>query len=122
MDEKKLKRFLTLTNELKDLNDKAYKQFTDHTKEKEYEMDFYGEVKPFADHVTALAEEWRDLALDWLADKHPRYVHRPQVMDTYDNLTIVCVTAFQKDTRRRRFINTIKSIDYVLDTVLIANE
>nr|WP_283163441.1 YppE family protein [Sporolactobacillus mangiferae] len=109
-----------LTRQLKDLNQAAYRQFTERTQQENDQADFYREIKPFADHMQILIDKWRPLAEKWAAFERPAHLFPVQIKDTYDNLAIVCVTAFQKDTRKRRFYETIKSIDYVLDTMLQA--
>ncbi|EST10548.1 YppE family protein [Sporolactobacillus laevolacticus] len=108
-----------LTLQISRLNKKAFRQFSERTQLTDYQTDFYGEVKPFADKMQLLIDAWRPLAEEWVRSNRPKYVFPIQIKDTYDNLSIVCVTAFQKDTRRRRFLETIKSIDYVLDHILL---
>ncbi|MFC7392673.1 YppE family protein [Scopulibacillus cellulosilyticus] len=118
MDKEKIQTLRQLTRLLKEYNQMAYEQFVNRTRKEGYEVDFYGAVKPFADKVLAAADQWKPLALEWINKQHPKYVYHIQINDTYDNLTITSVTAFQKDTRRRRFLETIKAVDYVLDAML----
>lgn len=115
---KNRERLKELTELLRTYNDQAYDQFVTYSKSKDYEVDFYGQVKPFADNVKQTIDEWKPLVLEWINAERPKYVYHVQINDTYDNIEITSVTAWQKDTRRRRFINTIKSIDYVLETIL----
>ena len=113
-----LKRQLFQWNEqLIEVNQYAHEQFVDKTHSEGYEMDFYGTVKPFADKVLVLVDNWRPLVREWIKSEQLKYIYTKQADDTYDNLTIVSVTCFQKDTRRRRFLETIKSIDYVLQAI-----
>ncbi|MBM7645251.1 hypothetical protein JOD45_001462 [Scopulibacillus daqui] len=118
MDDDKKQLLKDLTIELRQYNQKAYGQFVNSTRQEGYEADFYNEVKPFADKVLSAADKWKPLALEWVNKERPKYIYHIQINDTYDNLTITSVTAFQKDTRRRRFLETIKAIDYVLDAIL----
>ncbi|RYM06351.1 DUF1798 family protein [Sporolactobacillus sp. THM7-7] len=111
-------RLKQLSLQLRKKNRAAHDQFVRRTLKDDYETDFYGEVKPFADGMQEMIDEWRPLATKWVNSRKPRYVYPIQIKDTYDNLSIVCVTAFQKDTRRRRFFETIKAIDYVLDNIV----
>ncbi|TGA97043.1 DUF1798 family protein [Sporolactobacillus shoreae] len=116
--ENQMARLEHLTHELKDGNMKAYDQYMNHTRSEGYQVDFQNKVKPFADRYQVLIDEWKPLVTDWVMSQKPNYVYPIQIKDTCENLSIVIVTAFQKDTRRRRFIETIKAIDYVLDNVL----
>lgn len=109
-------RLRTLTKTLRTYNEKARLQFVDRTSVEGYEMDFYNEVKPFADKVEQLADEWRPLMMEWIRDDKPERLYPIQIHDTYDNIIAASVLIFQKDARRRRLQEMIKSIDYVLDT------
>ncbi|WP_244520381.1 YppE family protein [Fictibacillus solisalsi] len=111
-------RLIQLTQELLGKNKAAMDQYLTKTKKEGYEVDFYGEVKPFADEIRTLTEEWKPLALKWVENNRPKYIHLPQINDTFDNLNFIAVFAFQLDTREKRFTEMIKSIDYVLSTLL----
>jgi len=116
--EHNLKRQLFQLNEqLIQVNQEAHEQFVNRTHSEGYEMDFHGKVKPFADNVLVLVNQWKPLVKLWIQSEHLKYIYIKQADDTYDNLTIISVTCFQKDTRRRRFLETIKSIDYVLQAI-----
>jgi Bacterial domain of unknown function (DUF1798). len=100
------------------LNKRADDQFTQITTKPDYQVDFQGKVKPFADLMQATVDVWKPMAEDWIVHRKPKYIHPEQIKATCENLQIVGVTAFQTDTRRRRFHETIEAVDYVLDTML----
>ncbi|MGM7701637.1 YppE family protein [Pseudalkalibacillus sp. Hm43] len=106
-----------LTVRLRSLNDQAHAQYIEKTTKDGYEVDFYGEVKPFADEVQELADQWKPLATNWAIEEKPKYVYPIQIKDTHENMTIVAVQAFQKDTREKRFIAMTKSIEYILKSI-----
>lgn len=113
----------SLTEKLLDLNNKAYSQYVEHTKSEGYESDFYNEVKPFSDEVLKVARKWKEAALEWLGEGQVKYLYPIQIENAFENLLITSVQAFQKDTaarkfNERRFIEMIKSVDYVLNTML----
>ncbi|PWA08900.1 DUF1798 domain-containing protein [Pueribacillus theae] len=114
---------INLTKKLLDLNNKAYSQYVEHTKHEGYESDFYNEVKPFSDEVLKVAGKWKEAALEWLGEGQVKYLYPIQIENAFENLLITSVQAFQKDTaarkfNERRFIEMIKSVDYVLNTML----
>jgi hypothetical protein len=111
-------QLLTYTNQLQTLNQQAHRQYHNRTVQEDYEVNFHEEVKPFADEVLAVADKWKPLAKEWTADEKPKYVYPIQIHDTYENITIISVIAFQKDTKERRFNEMIKSIDYVLQAMI----
>lgn len=116
MEAKEKNRLNTLTKALRTYNEEARLQFVEKTRSEGYEMDFYNEVKPFAEKVEGLADEWRPLILQWISDEHPEHLYPIQIHDTYDNIIAASVLVFQKDARRKRLREMIKSIDYVLET------
>lgn len=107
-----------ITKKLKILNKRADNQFIKITAKPDYQVDFQGEVKPFADLMQSVVNVWKPLAEEWVVRRQPKYVYPEQIKATCENLQIICVTAFQKDTRRHRFVETIEAVDYVLDTML----
>lgn len=115
MEQQTKDELLKKTKALQELNDEALIQYTERTSKEGYETDFYNEVKPFADKVEALANEWKPLVEQWIREEKPTHLYPIQINDTYDNMIAACVLVFQKDARRRRLREMIKSIDYVLD-------
>lgn len=108
---------LKLTKTLMDYNDEAKQQYLYTTQQEGYEVDFYNKVKPFVDQVELVAKQWKVLAEEWVKAEDPKYIHLPQIEDTYDNIMISSVTAFQVRTRKRKLFNTISSIAYVLENI-----
>lgn len=80
--------------------------------------DFYTEVKPFADKVKALSEEWEPKAVKWVTDIRPKNLHPLQIKNTAENLQMVSIRAFFPDTSIKRFKSHIQSIEYVLERIL----
>lgn len=112
------KRLLNVTERLYKYNQLAEEQYLDKTMSKDYEVDFYKVVKPFADEVHAVAEEWKELASLWVRQEDPDFLSPNQIQDTYDNIIISSVIAFQVKTRKRKLLNTTASITYILDIVI----
>lgn len=118
MNTNDLQKLRHLTNQLLSFNKQAFENYATAKADDSYVADFYKDVKPFADEVFNTASNWKQLALDWLKKEEIKYLYPQQIEDCYENLLIVSVKAFQKDTGRRRFNEMIKSIDYVLNTIL----
>ncbi|TDQ41487.1 YppE family protein [Aureibacillus halotolerans] len=81
------------------------------------EVDFYGDVKPFVDEVTQDIEAWKPLALEWVANEKPMYIHPIQIEKTVENLLMVAVQCFYTKTRKTRFLNTVEAVVYVMANV-----
>lgn len=108
-------------NELRTLNNKAYEHFRKYRLGEE-EADFYDQVKPFADEVRENLEEAVPHILRFLERAKPAYVHPQQIDQLAENFEMVSVTCFQKDTKKKRFNEQYKSIEYTLTMVLQAIE
>lgn len=111
-------KLLELTKTLQEYNNEAFTQYTERTRAEGYETDFYNEVKPFSYKVERVANEWKELVLQWIREEKPERIYPIQINDTYDNIIAVSVLVFQKDARRRRLREMLKSIDYVLDEII----
>ncbi|EIT86633.1 hypothetical protein A374_03644 [Fictibacillus macauensis ZFHKF-1] len=110
-------RLLDLTEQLLSLNEEAYHYYMNTTKQAEHDADFYQTVKPFSDRLLPLAEEWKEQSFTFIETRAPKYLHKQQVEDAFENLQFVAVFAFQKDTKERRFTGLVRSIQYTLDIV-----
>ncbi|WP_174733972.1 YppE family protein [Mesobacillus harenae] len=80
--------------------------------------DFYTEVKPFADEVKGKVEVWKEEALVWVTEVRPKNLHSMQISTTADNIEMVSIQAFFPETSRKRFIDHIQAINYVLIGIL----
>ncbi|WP_026689530.1 YppE family protein [Alteribacter aurantiacus] len=109
-------RLLTLTNELLKLNDEALQYFERYAKQKE-NAPFNEFVKPFADRVREASDQWLPLAAEYVTAKKPKYIHLKQIEAAHENINITAVTCFQADTKKKRFIETNKSIRYTVEAV-----
>ncbi|SEM83579.1 protein of unknown function [Mesobacillus persicus] len=77
--------------------------------------DFYQEVKPFANEVKQKTDEWRTEALLWLKNYPQRHIHARQIESTAENLEMVSISAFFPETSRKRFLDHVQSIEFVLN-------
>ncbi|WP_209122640.1 YppE family protein [Alkalihalobacillus sp. BA299] len=119
MTHEELTKLTELTNQLRQFNNEGKQQYITHTINEGFTADFYTDVKPFADRVFVAASEWKPLAEQWVKEYKPKYVYPMQLSNAYDQLLETSVAAFQKDTKSKRFLETIKSIDYILETMVI---
>lgn len=118
MIENELEELKILTKQLLDLNEKAFTYFKEYSQENK-EVDFFQTVKPFADEVKGTIELWLPQVSRWLKWEKPSYLHAQQVEQLVENFEVLSVTCFQKDTKKKRFIEQYKSIEYTLSLVTI---
>ncbi|WP_377888839.1 YppE family protein [Alkalihalobacillus sp. R86527] len=111
-------KLILLTKQLMEITEEARVQYVNRTQLDTYEVDFYGEVKPFADRALSLLKEWEPLAKAWVIENKPKYLYPIQIKNTYENLEMVSVVAWQKDTGPKKFNERVQSIEYVLEKIV----
>ncbi|MCL7745961.1 YppE family protein [Halalkalibacter alkaliphilus] len=121
MSEVNRSQLTTLTEELRRLNKEAEKMYVETVRADEnYEPDFYGVVKPFAENVDRVRSEWLPLAKNFVQNEKPMHLHPSQLQQTEENLEIVAIKTFYKETGRKRQMETYKSVEYVLKQLIDA--
>lgn len=113
----KYERLKEMTSELLEYNSQAAKSFH-HCRQTGEQGDFYKEVKPFADKVRALSEQWEPEVVKWVMDNKPKNLYPLQIRNTVENLQMVSVRAFFPDTSLKRFKSHVQSVEYVLERIL----
>jgi hypothetical protein len=76
--------------------------------------DFFSEVKPFADKVRDVCDEWLPLAEKFAQRTRANYIHVSQLSAAAENLQSLSISALQPDMRERRFKDLSSSVEYVL--------
>ncbi|WP_227936239.1 YppE family protein [Alkalihalobacillus deserti] len=110
-----------LTNELIRLNKEAEAYYT-KAREEEGKVDFFGVVKPFAEEVAEIRDQWMPLAQAFVQKEKPLHLHPSQLQQTEENLEIVAIKSFYKKTSLKRQMETFKSVEYVLHQMIDAIE
>ncbi|MFB4211403.1 DUF1798 family protein [Shouchella sp. JSM 1781072] len=114
-----MEKLKQLTTALLSLTKEAEAFYIDVVKQdKAYEVDFYGKVKPFADRVQPLAQEWASEVKPFLMQHYTKLVHISQVEQTVENLDVVAIKSFYPSSGMRRQRETFKSVRFVLENVL----
>jgi len=106
------------TKQLLKYNEKSLQLFMEARENDIAEVDFFNEVKPYADKVKETADKWKIHAIEWANYEKPKYIHSQQVETTYENLLTVSIQGFYKDTSKKRFQATIQSNQFFLENVL----
>lgn len=84
------------------------------------EPEFFEEVKPYADYWHERIDEWDELVQDWIRTNRPKHVRPVQISTLNDLMKQFTVQSFYKKTGKKRFIESIQSASYTLNTVRIA--
>ena len=112
---------LSLSRKLLENVDTALNRFH-HSKEEGVRGDFHTEVKPFADEIKMAADAWRESAVQWVRKNRPKNLHANQIETAADYLEVISVQAFFPETSKKRFLDQVQSVQYILKSMIIAIE
>lgn len=107
----------TLSQQLIKDVDRIQQQFWT-TREREDEYDFFTTVKPEADRIHSYTEDWVKETKMWIKEKGPKYIHANQIDETAENINLIAVQCFFKNTSKKRFFDMCQSVTYVLEDVI----
>jgi hypothetical protein len=88
-------------------------------KENGKEGDFFLEVRPFAERVKQLLDQWHSLAIHYIQLEQPLYLNESQLITTYDHIEKLSIQCFYPKTSRKLFLNSTRSAQFVLESILI---
>jgi hypothetical protein len=106
-----------LTKQLLDYN-KVFVQTFEQTREKNEDGDFYSEVKPFADKVKIINDQWKEAALKEAVFLGRNGIASRQIELAHEHIEKLSIQAFFVKTSRYTFINSSRTVDYTLSTVI----
>ena len=76
--------------------------------------DFFQEVKPHADHIHALLQDWQQQADAWIKENRPKYMHQEQIASAVESMEQFVVQSFYKETSKKRFLDATHSTSYTI--------
>lgn len=80
--------------------------------------DFFQDVKPHADVVHELLNEFKQQAAQWIEQERPKYMRMPQIENLVDAMEQFIVQSFYKETSKKRFLQSVQSVHYTLSSIL----
>ena len=79
---------------------------------------FYEQVKPTFELIKEKANDWEQLALEWIKKEKPKYIHPSQIESAMENIEQVVLQSFYKDINKQRFHNLEHSVEYLINTIV----
>jgi len=79
---------------------------------------FYDQVKPNFEMMKDKSNVWEQLALEWIKEKKPKYIHPSQIESAMENVEQVVLQSFYKDINKQRFNNLHHSVEYLLNNIM----
>lgn len=107
---------LQLTEELIRINSQLMERY-EKIKSSGESADFYEEVKPFADSVKTLSEQWLQEVSKWMDCTRPSGIHINQIQHTVENIQDASIRSFFPTTNKMELLKYIRSNSYVLKSV-----
>lgn len=114
-------QIIELSKKLIDYTESALSRY-EYSKKEGIRGDFHTEVKPFADEVKGTAIIWKEAAVNWVIQNKPKNLHSSQIETAADYLEVISVQAFFPETSRKRFLDQIQSVEFILNSMILAIE
>ncbi|MGG5253833.1 DUF1798 family protein [Neobacillus sp. SM06] len=102
-----------LTKQLYEYNQKFLVYYNEVRGTKE-QKPFFEFVKPFADEVAKVTGDWKTLMKAWLIENETSHIHLHQLESVSEHLERLAIQAFFPETRRSRFLNAQRTVEYFL--------
>ena len=112
---------ITLTQQLITLAEEANSIY-DTVRENGEEKDFYLEVKPFADQVKQVCDEWVREMKQAMQKVSFQHLFPSQIEQAAGNLQDVSIQAFFPKTSYKRFKSYVQSVLFTLNQVKVESE
>lgn len=106
-----------LTEELLNYN-RLFLHYFEEARLQTERKDFYQVVKPFADEVKKVMDDWSMYLLKWLKTSNSKHLNINQVTSTCGLIEQLSVQAFYPETSKSRFLNSQRAIEYFLSEVV----
>jgi len=110
---------LELSNQLMKECDESISRFHLY-RELDKEPDFFSDVKPHAYKMDEILLEWEQLVRKWIQVKRPKYVHPSQIDSLLESMKQFIVQSYYKGTSKKRFLSSVHSSKYTLETIVQA--
>lgn len=110
---------LTLSKQLLKECDECIIRFETYRAE-DRDPDFFQDVKPHAYALDEMLLEWEKIVRTWIQVKRPKYVHPSQIESLLESMKQFIVQSYYKATSKKRFLKSVHSSKYTLETIIQA--
>lgn len=121
MDERKMEGLMNnpkkLTEILLQKCSDAKDRFFD-ARERDITYDFFEAVKPYADETRTEIEIWRQQVEAFIHEQQPKNLYMQQIDYAIEAMEQFIVQSFYQKTSKKRFLQSIQSVQYTLTIVL----
>ncbi|MGG1675179.1 YppE family protein [Neobacillus sp. NRS-1170] len=112
---------IDLTEKLLQYN-RLFLKYYQEGREQGIKYDFHETIKPFADEVKIVNDQWKDAIKAWLKKGSHKHIHGKQIDTTSEHIAQLSIQCFFPESSRTRFLNTHRTIEYFLLEILKVNK
>ncbi|WP_040208408.1 DUF1798 family protein [Neobacillus jeddahensis] len=76
--------------------------------------DFHVVIKPFANEVKLINDEWKSAMRKWLTTTNHKHLHLKQIDTTSEHIEQLSIQSFFPATSKSRFLNSHRTVEYFL--------
>ncbi|MEH7075170.1 YppE family protein [Neobacillus drentensis] len=111
------KEIIQLTEKLLVFNKLCMKYYQEG-RETGTKHDFHKVIKPFANEVKDINEQWKPAMKNWLSNTNHKHLHVKQIDTTSEHIEQLSIQAFFPETSKTRFFNANRTVEYFLLEIL----
>jgi hypothetical protein len=108
---------IQLTEKLLNYN-RLFMKYYQEGREKGVKHDFHEVIKPFANEVKEVNDQWKQVMKKWLSETNHKHLHLKQVDTTSDHIEQLSIQSFFPETSKTRFLNANRTVEYFLIEIL----
>lgn len=108
---------IEFTEKLLNFNRLFLKRYQE-ARERGFEEDFQEIIKPFADEVKVVNDQWKEKMKKWLKMDIRKHLHLKQIDTTSEHIELLSIQCFFPKTSQSRFLNANRTVEFFLLEVL----
>ncbi|MGG3469610.1 YppE family protein [Neobacillus pocheonensis] len=112
---------MDLTEKLLQYN-RLFLKYYREGREQGIKYDFHETIKPFANEVKEVNENWKEVMKDWLKKASIKHIHLKQIETTSEHIEKLSIQCFFPESSKTRFLNTNRTVEYFLTEILKGNK
>ncbi|MGF6948670.1 hypothetical protein QF028_001175 [Neobacillus sp. B4I6] len=80
--------------------------------------DFHEVIKPFANEVKEINDQWKHAMKKWLSETDHKHLHLKQIDTTSEHIDQLSIQSFFPETSKTRFLNANRTVEFFLLEIL----
>lgn len=106
-----------LTEKLLEYN-RLFMKYYEEGRDTGIKYDFHEVIKPFANDVKLLNDEWKRVMRKWLSETTHKHLHLKQIDTTSEHIEQLSIQSFFPETSKTRFLNANRTVEFFLLEIL----